>query len=108
MRALLRGHVMGAGSEYRDLGMQRRIPRRDFLNGLAIGVTRAYAAATSPRLAAAHVVPEGAQTPAAPAAPYPPARTGLRGNYASAVEAFGPMQAGTYRQFPMLDVDTRE
>jgi spermidine dehydrogenase len=99
---------MGAGSEYRDLGMQRRIPRRDFLNGLAIGVTGAYAAATSPRLAAAHVVPEGAQTPATPAAPYPPARTGLRGNYASAVEAFGPMQAGTYRQFPMLDVDTRE
>ena len=99
---------MGAASEYRDLGMQRRIPRRDFLNGLAIGVTGAYAAATSPRLAAAHVVPEGAQTPATPAAPYPPARTGLRGNYASAVEAFGPMQAGAYRQFPMLDVDTRE
>jgi spermidine dehydrogenase len=99
---------MGAGSEYRDLGMQRRIPRRDFLNGLAIGVTGAYAAATSPRLAAAHVVPEGAQTPATPAAPYPPARTGLRGNYPSAVEAFGPMQAGTYRQFPMLDADTRE
>jgi spermidine dehydrogenase len=84
--------------------MDRRIPRRDFLNGFAIGITGACAIATSrPPAAASHQ----AAPPQAPAE-YPPARTGLRGNYPSAVAAFGPMQAGAYREFPALDVDTRE
>lgn len=30
--------------EYRDLGMDREITRRDFINGVMIGVTGAYAA----------------------------------------------------------------
>ena len=95
---------MTAPNEARDLGMNRRIPRRDFLNGMAIGITGAYAAAHGERLAAADVA--AAQGPAT--GEYPPARTGLRGNYPEAVEPFGPMQTGAYRQFPAVDVDTRE
>jgi len=91
-----------ASNEYRDLGMTRRIPRRDFLNGVAIAVAGAYVTGT--RTAAA---PSTLQAPPG-AAPYPPARTGLRGNYPEAVAAFEPIQRGTYRQFPALDVDTRE
>ncbi|HEX7140104.1 MAG TPA: FAD/NAD(P)-binding protein, partial [Vicinamibacterales bacterium] len=97
---------MNPAKEFRELGMDRRIPRRDFLNGLAIGVTGAYAAATAPTLAAAGAAPNAYQQ-TAPAL-YPPARVGLRGNYPAAVEAFGRMEAGTFRQLPSLDIDTRE
>src|SRR5579872_4476179 len=81
----------------RELGMDRRIPRRDFLNGVAVAITGAVAGRVlgSPRLAAQ-------------ARAYPPALTGLRGNYPDAVAAFGPMERGAYRQFPSVDVDTRE
>src|SRR5256885_390253 len=100
--------AMSDSRERRELGMHRRIPRRDFLNGVALGVAGAYVAAAEPRLAAAGVDTSGSQAPGASAEVYPPARTGLRGNYPAAVQAFGPMQAGVYRQFPALDVDTRE
>jgi len=39
---------------------------------------------------------------------YPPALTGLRGNHPEAVAAFGSIERGAYRQFPSVDVDTRE
>jgi spermidine dehydrogenase len=84
--------------------MDRRIPRRDFLGGVAVGITGAYAAAVAPSL--------GARSPAAeqtvPPTLYPPARTGLRGNYPAAVAGFGEIQGGRYRQFPAVDVDTAE
>jgi spermidine dehydrogenase len=86
--------------------MNRRIPRRDFLNGLAIGVTGAIAVTRQDRLAAESAAQTASQPPAA--AVYPPARTGLRGNYPAAVGEFAAMQAGRYRDFPALDVDTRE
>jgi spermidine dehydrogenase len=75
----------------RDLGMDRRIPRRDFLNGVALSV-----AAMGLRGAPIDLFAQGA-------AEYPPALTGLRGNYPEAVSAFGPMGQGAYRQFPPLD-----
>src|SRR5207249_9015216 len=87
--------------EHRDLGMHRPIARRDFLNGVAIGITGAIAAARAPRLVAQ---PASSSSSAA----YPPALTGLRGNYPAAVEAFGRMRDGAFRQFPALDNDTRE
>src|SRR5262249_12569459 len=90
---------MSAGED-RDLGMRRSIPRRDFLNGIAIGITGAVPAARGPGLWG---------RPARPATPAPPpALTGFRGNYPAAVEAFGRMRDGAFRQFPALDVDTRE
>jgi len=91
---------MSAG-EHRDLGMNRPIARRDFLNGVAIGITGAVAAAKAPQLFAQPA------TSAAGAA-YPPGLTGLRGNYPAAVDGFGRMRDGAFRPFPSLDVDTRE
>lgn len=100
---------MADRADYRDLGMHRRIPRRDFLNGLAIAMTGG-----SLRAAAAEVSgsARGAQQASAPtrsvSAAYPPALTGLRGNYPAAVAAFSPMRSGAYQSFPALDVDTSE
>src|SRR3989442_6455028 len=82
-----------ASTEERNIGLDRRIPRRDFLNGVAIAVGCSFVG--WPRVGA-----QGTE--------YPPSLTGLRGNYPAAVDAFGPMQRGAYRQFPALDVDTRE
>jgi len=86
-------------STYRGLGMGRRIPRRDFLSGVAIGIASGAVALRSSGARAAQ--------PAAPPA-YPPARTGLRGNYPDAVRDFPAMQRGAYRQFPAVDVDAGE
>ena len=99
---------MNIRADYRELGMDRHIPRRDFLNGLAIGITGAYAASVMPALGASNTGTARQQTAGGAPEMYPPSRTGLRGNYPAAVAAFGPMQNGAYRQFPGLDVDTGE
>jgi len=92
-------------NEYRDLGMRRRIARRDFLNGIALAVGSGAAARTMALDAFGWRVqpqPAGAQPL------YPPAATGLRGNYQAAIDAFAPIQRGAYRNGSALDVDTRE
>src|SRR5258706_14738584 len=90
-------------SEYRDLGMHRRIPRRDFLNGVALGLT-----GFGIRDAGFHVLASQFQVPSSSArtAAYPPALTGLRGNDPAAVAAFRAVQQGAYRQFPSPRVGT--
>ncbi len=98
---------MNESNERRDLGMDRRIPRRDFLNGVAVAIGGACAASRIAALGADGFA-KAAQAGAPAAADYPPALTGLRGNYPEAVDAFAPMQRGAYRQFPALDVDTHE
>jgi spermidine dehydrogenase len=95
---------MKRSNEFRDLGMDRAIQRRDFLNGVAIAVTGAIAASKLAPLGAA-AGPEQQAVPAPGA--YPPAETGLRGNYPAAVDAFKSMRDGAYRS-PAADVDTRE
>jgi spermidine dehydrogenase len=91
-----------ARDEYRDLGMDRRIPRRDFLNGIAVGIAGAYASLRTPAIAA--------QTDSTGAArkAYPPALTGLRGHYPEAVEHFGSIDRGAYAAYPGIDVATGE
>jgi len=95
---------MSEQHEFRDLGMDRRIDRRDFLNGLAIGVGAVSALHARP----AHAAPEALAGQAQPPDAYPPRRLGLRGQHASAVEAFGAIDAGQHAQFPGIDVDTSE
>jgi spermidine dehydrogenase len=98
--------AMNESNERRDLGMDRRIPRRDFLNGVAVAIGASAASKVAPLGAAGFL---GApRTSAVAAGDYPPALTGLRGNYPAAIDAFGPMQRGAYRQFPALDLDTHE
>jgi spermidine dehydrogenase len=89
---------MAASNEYRELGMDRRICRRDFLNGVAIGIGSAYAALRWP---------DGAAAQTARAA-YPPALSGLRGHYPAAVEKFGAIERGDYARYPAIDVKTGE
>ena len=80
-----------------DLGMNRAIARRDFLNGVAVAVAGSVAGRI---LGAGPLAAQGRE--------YPPGLTGLRGNYPEAVASFGPIERGAYRQFPAVDVDTRE
>jgi len=87
--------------EHRELGMDRPIARRDFLNGIALGI----AAGTSAMEAQAQSSPGAAQS--AGAENYPPLRAGLRGNYPAAVEEFALMEAGRYRQ-PAADANGQE
>jgi spermidine dehydrogenase len=86
--------------EYRRLGMDRPISRRDFMNGMAIGITSASAAFRSLEIS-------GAQAPES-ATNYPPLRQGLRGNIPSAVDVFNSMEAGKYVQFPVSEAGIRE
>ena len=92
---------MNNAREFRDLGMHRRIPRRDFLNGVALGVAVAAVARQALPLEAR------VQTAAADPA-YPPQRLGLRGQHGSAIQSFDALRRGTYATYPGIDVDTRE
>jgi len=87
-----------------ELGMRRRIPRRDFLNGLAVAIA-GTAVATRHATAAAPIDTVEQQSGAAAQTLYPPARTGLRGNYEAAVREFDAIQKVAYRQFPAIDTD---
>ena len=101
---------MGMSEEYKKLGMDRSIGRRDFLNGVAIGITGAYASLNGLMAEAADASPlsqEGA-SPAPNAADYPPVRSGLRGNYPQAIAEFDPIRKGEYDNFPVADSDIEE
>jgi spermidine dehydrogenase len=66
----------------RELGMGRSITRRDFLNGLALGVGGALA---SPWLGQLLAAQESASPQDRPGY-YPPALTGMRGSHPGAFE----------------------
>lgn len=89
-------------NEFRALGMGRSIARRDFLNGMAIGITGTYAALNGLPLYAAAASGETDATT------YPPLRTGLRGQYPAAVKEFENIRTGKYTQFPVGDGDVQE
>jgi spermidine dehydrogenase len=74
----------------RELGMDRGITRRDFLNGVALAVG---AAILPLDLSAATVIPPGAEK-----SPdyYPPALTGLRGSHPGSFDAAHSLRDGTF------------
>jgi spermidine dehydrogenase len=74
----------------RELGMDRGITRRDFLNGVALAVG---AAILPSDLSAATVIPPGAEK-----SPdyYPPALTGLRGSHPGSFDAAHSLRDGTF------------
>jgi spermidine dehydrogenase len=74
---------------FNQLGMNRRIPRRDFLNGVAVGIVSAPLAFTA----------EADRDSSA----YPPLQSHLRGNIPSAIAEFDHIRAGKYAQFPVAD-----
>ena len=79
--------------------MNRSITRRQFINGVAVGVSGAS-------LLAAEAGAAGA--PQSPPAYYPPALTGLRGSHDGSFEVAHQVRDGDYESFPRLDVDTGE
>jgi len=70
----------------RDLGMDRKIPRRDFLNGVAVGVGGAFAGIAMPGI---EWMTETAQNQFPQDKPdyYPPILTGMRGSHDGSFEA---------------------
>ncbi len=84
-----------------DLGMERPIARRDFLNGIAVGIAGTAAAfGGTPALAG--------ETSLVDATNYPPLRTGLRGEYPVSVGELDRIRQGDYPHFPVADTDIRE
>src|ERR1700730_4555908 len=94
---------MSSSQDHQRLGMDRPITRRDFLNGVAIGVAGSYAAANEQRLFARQ-----APAPESSATTYPPLRSGLRGNYPAALAELDNIREGKYAKFPVADADIRE
>lgn len=77
----------------KDLGLHRRIPRRDFLNGIALG---AGAAALAPSaLLQAFEAADPEKSPQY----YPPALTGLRGSHAGSFETAHALRDGNFASF---------
>lgn len=87
-------------SRDRALGMDRDITRRDFLNGVAIGVGGALAGAWLPGLPG--IAWDGNGVRAAPPGPqdaagyYPPTRTGLRGSHPGSFEVGHALRDGAF------------
>jgi len=79
----------------RELGMNRRIPRRDFLNGVAIGVGGALASGGFPGL---EWIAEAAEEQFAQDKPgyNPPTLTGMRGSHDGSFESAHALRDGDY------------
>lgn len=84
----------------RNLGMDRPIARRDFLQGVAIGVTLGGLA---PELA--HAAEQEAQNAAGY---YPPTRLGMRGSHPGSFEAAHELRDGDFWSRTSSLVDTNE
>jgi len=97
----------------RQLGMDREITRRDFLNGVAVGVGGAVAAGAlgaEPLLAAgmAGDYPGSDAAPEKAADYYPPAKTGMRGNHDGTFTYAHLLRDGMNWNEIGKDADTRE
>jgi spermidine dehydrogenase len=77
----------------RELGMDRAITRRDFVNGMAIGIG---------------VLGAPQSVRAQDAATYPPVRTGMRGSHTGSFEAVHALRDGTFWKNAGKVNDTRE
>ncbi|PYM90760.1 MAG: hypothetical protein DME04_21555 [Candidatus Rokuibacteriota bacterium] len=84
-----------------DLGLGRAIARRDFLNGVALTVGGAL-------LSPDELFGLGAADVARDAAPYPPARTGLRGSHDGSFEVAHRLRDGTFWETAGPAVDNGE
>ena len=92
-------------SRDRELGMNRDITRRDFLNGIAVGVGGALVSPWLEGLLAAQT-----SAPSAQDRPgyYPPTLTGMRGSHPGAYETAHALRDGTFWQRAGKPVETGE
>jgi spermidine dehydrogenase len=84
----------------RELGMKRRITRRDFLKGVAV----AAGAALIPN----HLLAQGENLPQHSPDYYPPALTGLRGSHAGSFETAHLLRDGDFWKSAAAPQDTGE
>ncbi|HEY1265425.1 MAG TPA: FAD/NAD(P)-binding protein [Terriglobales bacterium] len=89
-------------SRDRDLGMDRAITRRDFLNGVALTAGAAMLPPSAFGLPEAEVFPQ--QSPGY----YPPALTGLRGSHEGSFEVAHSVRDGTFWETAGEPLDTGE
>jgi len=90
----------------RELGMNRAISRRDFLNGVAIGVGGALTRAWLPGVVFAGLTaPPSAQDTHGY---YPPALTGLRGSHPGSFDVAHALRDGNYWATVGEPIETRE
>ncbi|MGA7888821.1 MAG: NAD(P)-binding protein [Candidatus Sulfotelmatobacter sp.] len=89
----------------RQLGMERRITRRDFLNGIAVGVG-ALGYASVPGLA--HGTSAALQAGADSANFYPPALTGIRGSAPGSYDVAHALRDGDFWDTAGTPADTHE
>ena len=95
---------MSEGNRDRGLGMRRRITRRDFLNGVAVGIG-ALGCASLPDLAAGvRALTAGADSPK----DYPPALTDLRGSASGSFDVAHALRDGTFWENAGRPADTHE
>ncbi len=81
----------------RDLGMGRQITRRDFLNGVSVGVGGAVLASQAGLLAALEGVPLDHETMSQSSnGYYPPALTGMRGSYDATYQYAHQLRDGAF------------
>ena len=96
---------MSHGQRDRELGMRRRITRRDFLNGVAVGI----GALGSAGLAELAWGAKGVARSGHPSAGvYPPALTGMRGSQPGSFDVAHALRDGIFWQTAGSPEDTRE
>lgn len=91
----------------RDLGMNRKITRRDFLDGVAIAVGASLMASTAPWLRAVDL-PASAFAPEKAPNYYPPALTGMRGNHEGTYTSAHSLRDGEFWESAGKPEDTGE
>ncbi|HET9803577.1 MAG TPA: NAD(P)-binding protein [Candidatus Acidoferrum sp.] len=90
----------------RELGMFRDITRRDFLNGVAVGVGAATSSSLLPSLVWADS--SGSIAPQDRPGYYPPALTGMRGSHPGSFEAAHSLRDGNFWKSGNKPTDTGE
>jgi spermidine dehydrogenase len=96
---------MSENNRDRQLGMRRRITRRDFLNGLAVSVgALGYASLPDPASGSHTVLPTGADS----ATSDPPASTGMRGSAPGSYDVAHALRDGNFWETAGNATDTNE
>ena len=83
---------MSSNNLDRQLGMNRRITRRDFLNGVAVGI----GALSSAALPGLGMSSQSASTVSRPPQTYPPGLTGMRGSQPGSFDVAHSLRDGTF------------
>lgn len=93
---------MSQRKQDRELGMQEKITRRDFLNGVSVAVG-ASLLVTNPLWLEAFGIPQSPFAPEKDPTYYPPAKTGMRGSHDGSWEAAHALRDGTEWPEPVAD-----